>query len=314
MPSWTTNEIPDLAGKTALVTGANSGLGLETARALAARGAKVVLTCRSAAKAQAAMEDIRATHPDAHLAALTLDLADLASVKQCAEDYKKDYSRLDILCNNAGVMGLPKAKTKDGFEIIFGVNYLGHFALTGLLFGVIRATPGARVVSLSSRTHKNAPLPLDDLNWQRRRYSMAGAYGQSKLANLVFAFELERRLRQANNDNNTDAISVAAHPGYAATNVVFPTDAEITLARRIWIPLAKLGNALMAQSAAEGALPTLYAVTMPDVKGGEYYGPDGFSQLRGGPAIVACAPLARDAVVAHKLWTESEKLTGVKFL
>lgn len=310
MANWNSNEIPALEGKTALVTGANSGLGLETAKAFAARGAHVILTCRNAAKAKVAMNHIRARHPESKLDFVTLDLASLESVKQCVNDFKSQYSRLDILCNNAGVMGLPKSKTQDGFETIFGVNTLGHFALSGLLFGVLNSTPGARVVTLSSRTHRNASLPLEDLNWEGRRYSKAGAYGQSKLANLMFTLELDRRLRE----RKADFISVAAHPGYAATNVVFPSDAEMTLGRRIWDAMATLGNKTMAQSAAQGALPTLYAATMPDVQGGEYYGPDGIAEFRGYPVKITPAPIAQDPALAQQLWQQCEALTGVNWL
>lgn len=310
MTRWTTQDMPSLRGRIALVTGANSGLGLETARVLAARGAHVLLACRGAAKAEAAIASIRATQADAELEFLPLDLADLASIRGAAEQFKSRHARLDILCNNAGVMGLPYGKTRDGFEMLFGINHLGHFAFTAHLFDVIRGTPGARIVSLASLAHRRGELPLDDLHWERRSYSRAGAYGQSKLANLSFALELDRRLRR----ENLDVLSVAAHPGYAATNIVFGSNLRLSIWRRAWNAMAAAGNVLLAQPAAAGALPSLYAATAPDVRGGEYFGPDGFIEFRGSPRRVQCMPTARDPEVAAHLWAASEQMTGVRFL
>jgi NAD(P)-dependent dehydrogenase (short-subunit alcohol dehydrogenase family) len=311
MSRWTLADLPRLDGKVALVTGANSGLGFATARDLAAAGAHVVLGCRDQAKADKAMAAIRATVPDAKLEFLPGDLSDQSSVRKAAELFKSRHSRLDILCNNAGVMGLPYQRTRDGFEMLFGTNCLGHFALTGLLLDVIRNTPKARIVTLSSLSERRGRLPIDDLNWQRRRYSKAGAYAQSKLANLVFALELDRRLRKV----GVDAISVAAHPGYSATNIVFSRDtANVSLMRRIWNLMAKLGNTLLAQPADRGALPKLYAAAAPGLKGGEYIGPDGFVEFSGWPTVVRPSAQARDERLGAELWRASQQLTGVKYL
>ena len=307
---WTEADIPSLAGKTALVSGANSGLGLETARALSARGAHVVLACRGAAKAEQAMDLIRARVPDAQLEFLALDLSDLASVRAAANEFRSRHLQLHILCNNAGVMGLPYGKTRDGFEMLFGTNHLGPFAFTGLLMDRIRATPGARVVTLASLAHRRGRLPLDDLNWEQRRYNKAGAYGQSKLANLMFALELERRFRRT----GVVALSAAAHPGYSATNVVYARDARPSISRRVWHAMARTGNALLAQPAAMGALPTLYAATAADAQGGDYFGPGGFIEFRGPPVRVQAARQAQDEALAAELWSRSEQMTGVRYL
>lgn len=310
MPKWTANNIPDLSGKTALVTGANSGLGLETAHALAARNAHVVLGCRGPAKAEATIAAIRAQSPNAQLSSLDLNLGDLTSIRNAASVFCADHEKLDILCNNAGVMGLPRTPTQDGFEMVFGVNHLGHFAFNGLLLDLIKATPGARVVTVSSLQAKSGKLPMDDLNWEHRRYSAAGAYAQSKLANLSFALELDRRLQAA----GIDAISVAAHPGYAATNITNASDGKPTWRRRVWVAMGKMGNATLAQPAHLGALPTLYAATAPDVDGGSYFGPDGLAEFRGYPTQLVANPMARDTVIAGELWRRSEELTGVEWL
>lgn len=310
MSKWTEQNIPDLGGKVALVTGANSGLGLATAGALAAKGAQVVISCRSADKAAQATTDIRRSVPEAKLDFLPLDLADLESVREAAATFQLRYSQLDLLINNAGVLGLPYTQTKDGFEMLFGTNHLGHFALTGLLIGTLRATPEARIVTVSSVAARSGELPLEDLNWKQRKYSRAGAYGQSKLANLVFALELERRLRRA----GIKAISVASHPGYAATNVVFARNATPTLGRHIWNLIARIGNALIAQPAALGALPSLYAATASDVRGGDYLGPSGPGEFRGYPRRVKPTELAQDLNLGDGLWKKSQQLTGVNLL
>lgn len=310
MTNWTEADIPDLTGKVALVTGANSGLGLETSRALAAKGAHVVLACRGEAKALAAMRVIRAVVPNAKLEFLSVDLSDLATVRAAAGEFATRHARLDLLINNAGLMTLPYGKTRDGFEMIFGTNHLGHFALTLALLGVLKRTPHARVVTLSSIAHKNGQMPLDDLNWERATYSKPAAYARSKLANLLFALELDRRLKRA----GIDVISVAAHPGYSATNIVYGgSAAPPSLWRRIWNAMAAMGNALLAQPASMGALPTLYAATVADVKGGEYFGPRGLLELRGHPGRVSPNVRARDEKLAADLWARSEELAGVRF-
>jgi NAD(P)-dependent dehydrogenase (short-subunit alcohol dehydrogenase family) len=311
MTAWTESQMPDLTGRVALVTGANSGLGLETSRALAAKGAHVVLACRGETKALAAIAAIRASLPKADLEFLSLDLSDLASVREAAAAFAARHERLDLLINNAGVMALPQRKTADGFEMQFGTNHLGHFALTGMLIGVLRRTPHARVVTLSSLAHRNGRLPLDDLNWESGRYSKPGAYARSKLANLLFALELQRRFERA----GVDAISVAAHPGYSATNIVYGgSGAPSSLWRRLWNLMARVGNWLLAQPASLGALPTLYAATAAEVKGGEYFGPRGPLEFRGAPVRVSPSARARDERLAAELWKRSEEMTGVSFL
>ena len=310
MAKWTTADMPRLDGKVAIVTGASSGLGLETAAALAAAGADTVLGCRRVERAQRAVEDILRRAPGAKVRNLSLDLSDLKSVERFARSFTQQYDRLDILCNNAGAMMLPYGRTPDGFELVFGTNHLGPFALTGRLYERIRTTPGARVVALGSLTHRTATLDLDDLNWERRPYSKAAVYGSSKLANMLFAFELDRRLRDA----GVNAISVAAHPGWAATDIALGGVREpVNGAARAWKKLVEFGNAFFAQPASRGALPILYAATMP-VEGGSYIGPDGLFQMRGHPIEVDCEIQARDTELASQLWRKSEELTNVRYL
>lgn len=305
---WTAGQMPALAGKTAIVTGASSGLGLETSVALCAAGARVVMACRNPAKAQTALDEVRSRVPQAQASLMTLDLADLASVRAFAEAFKARHETLDLLINNAGVMAVPMQRTADGFEMQIGTNHLGHFALTGLLLDRLRATPGARVVNVASLAHRwTRGLDIEDLNFERRRYNKWDAYGKSKLANLLFTFELQRRLKKA----GADVIAVAAHPGYSATNLQFvgPQMEGSALGRIVM----KLGNALLGQPAAMGALPSLYAASAADVVGGDYFGPDGFHQIAGHPRRVGCREAARDAASAAALWRKSEQLTGVSY-
>ena len=309
MGKWTADQIPDLKGKTAIVTGANSGLGYDTALELARHGAHVVLACRSRDKTEKAMEEMRKSAPQAQIEFMALDLSDLASVRSFAKAFLAKHARLDLLCNNAGVMALPFGKTKDGFEMQIGTNHLGHFALTGLLLGTLQSTPGSRVMNVASLAHNwTRALDLDDLNWERKRYSKWDAYGKSKLANLTYTFELDRRLKKS----GSNVMTVAAHPGYSATNLMFVGPAQEKSALGKFIMDA--GNALFAQSAAMGALPSLYAATMPDVQGADYIGPDGFQQLKGYPKKVGCRKIARDPEIGARLWQLSEKLTGVSYL
>jgi NAD(P)-dependent dehydrogenase (short-subunit alcohol dehydrogenase family) len=296
-----------LKGKTALVTGANSGLGYYTTLGLARKGAHVIMGCRNMDRAREAHDQLLDAYPGLSLEIEQLDLADLASVKQAAQSLKNGFGKLDILCNNAGIMMTPEQRTKDGFEKQFGVNHLGHFALTARLMPLLLNAKGARIVNVSSIYHRQGDMPLDDLNWEQRSYSKTGAYAQSKLANLLFTFELERRLR----NHKTDAISVAAHPGYADTNLQFrgPELSGSTITK--WV--MKLANGLLAQSPAQGALPSLHAAAFPDVKGGKYYGPDGFQEMRGTPTAVEAHANAKDEDVAKALWERSEQLTGVTF-
>jgi NAD(P)-dependent dehydrogenase (short-subunit alcohol dehydrogenase family) len=286
---WEAAHMPDQTGRTFVVTGANSGLGEATARLLAHQGATVVLACRNAAKGESA-----AARMTGAVSVRRLDLADLASVREFAAETPP----FDVLINNAGVMAIPLSRTADGFEMQIGTNFLGHFALTGLLLPHI----ADRVVTVSSNAHRWGRINLADLNWERRRYQRWLAYGQSKLADLMFAYELDRRLTRA----GSAVRSVAAHPGYAATELQSETGSR---ADRIM----SLGNRLVAQSAERGALPTLYAATMPDVRGGEYYGPSGIAELAGHPTRVGSSRSSKDTGTAGALWSLAEELTGVSF-
>ena len=289
MAKWTAADVPDLTGRTMIVTGANSGLGEATARLLAERGASVVLACRNVQKGEAA-----AARMAGAVTVRRLDLADLASVREFAAQ----TPQLDVLVNNAGVMAIPLARTADGFEMQIGTNFLGHFALTGMQLPHITD----RVVTVASGAHRWGRIDLADLNWRTRRYRRWAAYGQSKLADLMLAYELDRRLRRA----GAKVRSVAAHPGYAATELQSHTES-------IQDRVMAVGNRLVAQSAAAGALPTVYAATMPDVVGGAYYGPHGPGELRGYPKRVGSSRASRDEAVAAKLWEQATELTGVDF-
>ncbi|HEV3226523.1 MAG TPA: oxidoreductase [Acidimicrobiales bacterium] len=304
MTAWTTDDIPDQQGRTVLVTGANSGLGLRSAQALAKAGARVLLACRNPEKAAAALEAVEACATTAVPEVITLDLADLSSVARAADTVAIRVDKLDVLMNNAGVMAIPLQRTTDGFEMQFGTNHLGHFALTGRLLPLLLAADAPRVVSTSSQAHRTGRMRWDDLHWHRR-YSKWLAYGQSKLANLLFTLELDRRA----GEERSPLLAVAAHPGYAATHLqaAGPEMAGSSLMGRTM----ELGNRIFAQSDAEGALPQLYAATMPNVHGGEYYGPDGLFEMRGAPKKVGRIGAARDADAARRLWNVSEKETGV---
>ncbi|KPK16300.1 MAG: short-chain dehydrogenase [Myxococcales bacterium SG8_38] len=302
---WSLDRIPDLSGRVMVVTGANSGIGYEAARALARHGAEVVLACRSGEKAEAAAGRIRAESPSASLEIVPLDLADLASIRAFADTLRARKSRLDALINNAGVMALPRRTTRDGFEMQLGTNHLGHFALTGRLLELLLATPRSRVVNVSSMAHTFGTIRFHDLQWERR-YSKWGAYGQSKLANLLFTHELDKRLKET----GSDTISVACHPGWAATNLqeVGPKMAGSKLMET----LSAWGNAMLAQDAAAGALPTVFATVEP-LKGNEYVGPTRMMGWHGPPEIVQPLPKARDPETAERLWEVSEDLTGVHY-
>jgi NAD(P)-dependent dehydrogenase (short-subunit alcohol dehydrogenase family) len=299
---WTSDQIPDQSGRTAVVTGANSGLGLETARRLAHAGARVVLACRDTDKGAAALREIEAEVPNASGEVAALDLANLASVRAFGERFTADHDGLDLLINNAGIMAPPRRETADGFEAQLGTNHLGHFALTALLFPAMEQREGARVVTMSSGAHRMGRIEFDDLQ-STRRYKRWRAYGQSKLANLLFAFELDRRLRAA----GSSVSSLAAHPGYAATNL------QSSAPPRFDRLVMAVTNRLLAQSAKMGALPVLYAATQPGLEGGTFIGPDGIAEQRGYPEPVTASRAARDENVARRLWTVSEELTGVSF-
>jgi NAD(P)-dependent dehydrogenase (short-subunit alcohol dehydrogenase family) len=300
--AWTAEDIPDQGGRTAVVTGANSGLGLATARELARAGAHVVMACRNLGKGEDARLAIVGEVPGARLELAELDLSSLDSVRAFAERYRAEHDGLDLLINNAGVMAPPRGRTADGFELQFGTNHLGHFALTGRLIETMEGRDDARVVTLSSTAHRAGRIAFDNLGGDRH-YFRWRAYGQSKLANLLFALELERRLRAA----GSSIKSMAAHPGYAATNLQFAGPPLLDqLAMRI-------GNAVIAQSEEMGALPTLYAATEPGLAGGTYAGPDGIGEQRGHPKPVSPNRAARDEDVARRLWEVSEQMTGVSF-
>jgi len=294
MSGFVAADIPDLAGQTAIVTGASSGIGLETAKALAGHGARVVLAVRDEAKGAAAASTLPAS---AKKEVRPLDLASLDSVRAFARDWAGQP--VDLLINNAGVMIPPLSRTTDGFELQFGTNHLGHFALTNLLLPSITG----RVVTVSSGAHHSGRIDFDDLNWERRRYLRWRAYGQSKLANLLFTAELQRRLTEA----GSKVRSLAAHPGYAATNLQSHSGSRL-----MEFAMGSLGNRILAQDAAAGALPTLYAATA-DLPGNTFVGPSGFAGLRGAPAPCPRSRAARDPETARRLWQVSETLTGVRF-
>ena len=302
MSTWRTEDIPDQSGRTAVVTGANSGLGLATTRELARRGARVIMACRSTDKGESAASDIRRQAPEAKLDVRPLDLGSLESIQAFANDFGLEAGRLDLLINNAGIMMTPQQTTHDGFELQLGTNHLGHFALTGLLLDTVQSAEAGRVVTVSSIEHKSGHIEFGDLQ-SEDGYAPRKAYRQSKLANAIFGVELDRRLRAA----GSSAISVLAHPGYSDTNL------QTTGPTGPMKAILKVGNKLLAQDADTGALPTLYAATAPGVEGGDFYGPDGFKEMRGNPTHVDVIPEARDPGVASRLWDISEELTGIRY-
>jgi NAD(P)-dependent dehydrogenase (short-subunit alcohol dehydrogenase family) len=303
---WTTNDIPDQHGKTIIVTGANSGIGFEAALALAAKGAQVILAVRSAEKGQTAVTAIRQVYPQATVEVMELDLSDLASVRRFAQAFLARFNQLPVLINNAGVMALPFRKTVDGFEMQFGTNHLGHFALTGLLLPAIITTPGARVVNVSSGVHVAGSINFENLNGEKG-YERWSAYAQSKLANLLFTYELQRRFAAA----GVHAISVGCHPGYAATNLQ-SAGAKME-GSSLGAQITEFMNQIFAQSAAMGALPTLYAATNPDVNGCDYIGPRDLFGWRGAPVKMRSSARSYDAATAARLWQVSEEFTGVRY-
>ncbi|MGB5373936.1 MAG: SDR family NAD(P)-dependent oxidoreductase [Polyangiales bacterium] len=293
---WSAEALGDQSGRVAIVTGSNSGIGFETARVLAGKGATVVMACRNLEKANPKADEIRAAHPGADVKVMQLDLSDLGSVQRFAEAFRAKHSRLDLLINNAGIMVPPYGKTAQGFETQFGVNHLGHFALTGSLLDLITNTPGSRIVTISSIAHYMGRIDFADLNWEKG-YRAQAAYGQSKIANLLFTYELQRRLAAA----GKDTIAVAAHPGWTETNLQEHAKG------------VKFLNRFLAQEPLMGALPTLYAATEPGVNGAEYFGPSGFMEMNGPPKKVKSNKRSHDRNVADRLWNVSEELTGVHF-
>ncbi|HLP73511.1 MAG TPA: oxidoreductase [Bacteroidales bacterium] len=302
MAEFRIEEVPSQNGKIAIVTGANTGLGFETTKGLARTGMKVIMACRDIEKAQTAKGKILKEQPFADLEIMIVDLSRFVSIRKFAGSYLARYKSLDLLVNNAGIMIPPYCKMEDGFESQFGVNYLSHFLLTGLLFDTLEKTPASRIVALASNAHRNATIDFDDLNWEKRKYSPLSAYGQSKLACLVFAFELNRRIL----GNGFHTKAAAAHPGVSVTELVRHIPKLVML-------LGKPVTALLTHSPEKGAMPVLMAALNPDVKGGEYYGPQGYHEWTGKPGLAKSTALANDEALAKRLWDISEKLTGVKY-
>ena len=312
--SWSAEQIPDQSGRTAVVTGANSGIGLVTARELARHGATVVVACRDVSKGDEAVEQMRADlgsgGEEAAFHVRKLDLADLDSVRSFASETIAAFpDGIDLLINNAGVMAPPRKQTADGFELQFGTNHLGHYALTGLLFDELKKKPGSRIVTVSSNAHKLGKLNFEDLQ-SENSYMRWNAYAQSKLANLVFALDLQRRIDEA----GLDMKSMAAHPGLTATNLYSATAGTGEgLINLLTIPVRAVSNTLFAQDAEHGALPTLFAAVSPGLAGGTYIGPDGIGEHRGSPTIVSPRKVANNPEVAERLWDESVRLTGIAY-
>ncbi|WP_328806319.1 oxidoreductase [Streptacidiphilus fuscans] len=302
--AWSAADVPDQSGRVAVVTGANSGLGLETAKVLAARGATVVMACRDPRRAEQAAAEV-GRQGDGKAEVLRLDLASLDSVRSAAEELRGRHPRVDLLVNNAGVMFTPYGRTADGFEMQLGTNHLGHFAFTGLVLDLLREVPDSRIVVVASLAHQFARrgVNFDDLQ-SERGYKRVAAYGQSKLANLLFAYELQRRLAAA---EDVRTVALAAHPGYSSTELTRHLPQFLQPANRVLV------EPLLAQPAVAGALPSLLAATDPQARGGEYYGPDGFQELRGAPKRVNSTRASHDTDAQRRLWSVSEELTGVTY-
>lgn len=302
---WTDADVPDQSGRVALVTGSNTGLGYETAKVLAQRGADVVMAVRNTDKGEAAAATIRQAAPSANVTVHALNLGSLDSVRTAGAELAAAYPRIDLLINNAGVMYPPKSTTTDGFELQFGTNHLGHYALTGLLLKNVLAVPNSRIVVVASMAHDiQAKIDFDDLQWEHRRYSRVASYGQSKLANLMFAYALQRRLEAKGEKAGQKTIALAAHPGISNTELMRHVPGTN-------LPGVMKAAGLVTNSPFKGALATLRAATDPDAKGGEYYGPDGFRELMGHPVLVRSNKKSHDVSVQERLWTVSEQLTGV---
>ena len=297
MTDWTSEQIPSQAGRVVIVTGSSSGLGQETARVLARKGAEVILAVRNVNKGAAVAKLIQDEFPSAQLHVHKLDLASLTSVTEFTEAFQKEYQRLDLLINNAGVMIPPYSKTEDGFELQFGTNHLGHFALTIQLLELLKATSASRIVNVSSMAHRYGELKFSDLNWESRKYNAGRAYGDSKIANLYFTYALAKRLRQTPGA----PLVLAAHPGWTSTEL------------QRHMSFSGVLNGLFAQNLAMGTLPTLRAAIDPEARSGDYYGPKGFMEMRGYPVKVSSNALSHDQAIAEKLWTVSEMLTAVRY-
>jgi NAD(P)-dependent dehydrogenase (short-subunit alcohol dehydrogenase family) len=294
---WNADNISDQNGRVAIITGSSSGIGFETARVLANKNAEVIIAVRNQSKGEKAVQKIKNQNKNADVKLMLLNLASLESVKQFAGEFRKNYDRLDLLINNAGVMIPPYTKTEDGFELQFETNHLGHFALTGLLIDIIKKTPGSRIVNVSSSGHKIGNLNFDDLNWEKRKYEPWKAYGDSKIANLYFTYELKDRLSGKNSNTKV----TAAHPGWTATEL------------QRYAGYMRILNRLFAMPVEQGALPTLRAATDENAGSGDYFGPGGFMEMKGYPVKVESNKLSHDKTIADKLWDVSEELTNVKF-
>lgn len=305
--NWNYDDIGDQTGKTFLITGANSGLGFSASRGLASHGATVIMTSRNLEKGNKAADEIKEKFPNAKLEVMQLDLASFKSIKEFANSFKSKYNQLNGLLNNAGIMQPPFRKTEDGLELQMGTNHFGHYLLTGLLLGVIKATPGSRVISQSSVVHESTKgINFDDIN-NEKKYNRTEVYAQSKLANLLFVFELNRKFTE----HNIDAIALGVHPGYSATNLqsTGPSLGGASIFSRMY----KISNFLIAQNVEKGALPLVYAAVAPDVKGGDYIGPTGMRRMRGYPRRLKAKKTAYDEEAAKKLWVISEEKTGFKY-
>ena len=292
---WDASQIPDQSGKIIVITGSSSGIGFEAARVLTNKGAKVIIAVRDPVKGNTALDKIKAQIENADVEYMNIDLADLDSVNAFVKEYKEKFDKLDILINNAGVMIPPYSKTKNGFELQMGTNHMGHFALTLQLLDLIKNTPHSRIVNVSSNAHKYGNIDFDDLNWEKRKYKAWRAYGDSKIANLYFTSELRNRLK------DTDVRVTAAHPGWTATDLQRHSG------------FVDYMNRFFAMQAEQGALPSLRAATDENAQSGDYFGPDGFMQMKGYPVKVEPNDLAKDSAKAKKLWEVSEELTKVKF-
>lgn len=305
MPAkWSTQDIPSLTGQVALVTGANSGIGFETALVLAQKGAHVVMACRNDARGEEAVRRVQAVYPGASVEMRKVDVSRLASVEKFASSFRETYDRLDLFVQNAGIMMVPYAQTEDGFESQMATNHLGHFALTGHLLPLLQASPGARVVTVSSVAHRRGDCPAADPFYvSKRGYRAFPAYARSKLANLLFAYELQRRFET----HFIDAMALSSHPGFSRTNL-------FTHFLGAWADKLESWTKWIAQSAAEGALPTLRAACDPDAHGGEYFGPAGFGEWTGAPVRVKSTRRSHDRQKALDLWSASEEATGVRYL
>jgi NAD(P)-dependent dehydrogenase (short-subunit alcohol dehydrogenase family) len=302
---WTTENIPDLTGKIIIVTGGNSGLGYESVKAFAKKGAEVILASRSLEKGESAKSEILKFSSKGKISVIQFDLMDFASIKKFANDFKEKYDRLDVLLNNAGIMTTPYFLTKDGLEAQNGTNHFGHFALTGQLFDILKKTPKSRIVNTSSLAHKQGKMDFDNLLFENRKgYSPIKSYGRSKLSNLLFTYELQRRIKAA----QIDSLAVVAHPGVSNTNL------SRYLEKKLIFKILKPVFAPFFQSAEMGALPQIRASVDENVKGGEYYGPDGFREMKGFPVKVKSNEASHNEEDAKKLWAISEKITGIKFL